>query len=209
MRLPARLTLSALALTLGVMTSAANAATVISQSYSGSFPASISGTLPNEDTVLELSLSLASTSNFAAFTTSYATGGFQPSLTLYNSSGIALVNESVMPPPGAMADPTTGQTDDAYFTRSNLAAGMYTLTLTDIELQQSASATNLSDGFTANYGNGTNFVDSQGNTRTGAYNLTIDAAGASSATPEPATVALLGPVLVAAWFVRKRMQSIA
>jgi hypothetical protein len=208
MRLSGRLAVSALALTLGVLTSGANAETVISQTYNGSFPANISGVLPNQDTVLEESFTLTSNSSFTAFTTSYATGGFQPNLTLYNSSGITAATQSATPPAGAMADSTTGLVADGYLTASNLAAGMYTLTLTDWELQQDPSATNLSDGFKFNLGNGTAFVDSQGNTRTGAYALTVDAGSASSGTPEPATLALLGPVLVAAWFVRKRIQSV-
>jgi hypothetical protein len=209
MRLSARLTISALALTLGVLTSGANAETVISQTYSGSFPASISGTLANEDTVLEESFTLTGATNFTAFTTSYATGGFQPNLTLYSSSGISVANQSATYPPGAMADPATGQIEDGYLSATNLAAGRYTLTLTDWELQQDPSATNLSDGFKFNLGNGSAFVDSQGNTRTGAYTLSVDATSAGSAMPEPATLALLGPLFVAAWFARKRLRPIA
>lgn len=208
MRLTARLALSALAFTFGIFTPAANAATVVSQTYSGSFPASISGTLANQDTVLEESFSLASGSNFTAFTTSYATGGFQPNLTLFNSSGIAVANQSATPPPGAAADPITGMIEDGYLSAADLAGGMYTLTLTDWELQQDPTAANLSDGFTFNLGNGSSFVDVGGNTRTGAYALTVDATGATTATPEPATLGLFGFALAAVWFVRRRSQSL-
>lgn len=207
MRLSARLTLSALALTLSIVTPIATAATIVSQTYSGTFPATITGMLANEDTVLEESFTLSSGGRLTAFTTSYATGGFQPNLTLYSSSGVAVGYQSATPPPRASADPATGIIADGYLNATNLSAGEYTLTLTDWELQQDPTATNLSDGFTFNLGDGTTFSDADGNTRTNVYSLTVDVASSSSTAPEPTSLALVGLALFIAWFSRKHVKS--
>ena len=196
--------LSAVLLT-GMLAAGANAETIIRQTYAGTYPAHITGSLPNQDSVLEETFNLTSGGNLTAFTTSYATGGFQPNLTLYNSSGLSISNQWATPPPGAAADATTGLTLDSYLTAKGLAAGTYILTLTDWALNQSASATNLSDGFKSNLGNGVTFSDVQGNTRTSAYALTVDVSGAPTTTPEPATLLLLGPALFAAVLFRKRL----
>ncbi len=65
---------------------------------------------------------------------------------------------------------------------------MYTLAITDFLLNQSITATNLSDGFTSNFGSGSTFVDEQGNPRTGDYSVTINLA----AVPEPPALLLAG-----------------
>ncbi len=206
MKLPARFTLSAVALSVCVLAPIVSAETIITQTYSGSYPASISGSLPNQDTVLEVTFTLPSTENLTAFTTSYATGGFQPNVTLFNPSGIAIANQWATPPSSAVADPTTGLTLDSYLTANDLAPGSYVLALTDWALSQSATATNLSDGFKSNFGNGVTFVDIGGNTRTGAYALNVNVSSVS-AIPEPASFFLLAPVLLAAMIFRKRLAS--
>jgi hypothetical protein len=205
MGLSANFALSALALTISVFVPQGNAETIINQTYTGSFPAVITGTLPNQDSVLEESFTVTTTGDLTALTTSYATGGFQPNITLYNSSGIAIANQWATPPAGAKADPATGLTLDSYLSATSLAAGTYTLTLTDWALNQSATATNLSDGFKSNFGNGVTFVDVQGNTRTGAYALNLNL---STTTPEPATVLLLAPVMFVGWLFRKHLVSV-
>jgi hypothetical protein len=195
---------AALACALGVVPATAAAADIVNQTYSGSLPGSTSGTLANQGTALELALTLPSAGDFTAFTTSYASGGFQPNLTLYDASGKYVTSQWATPPPGAMADPTTGGTLDGYLSAMGLQAGMYTLTLTDWALGQSITATNLSDGFTSNLGNGTAFVDVMGATRTGAYALTLDFTGPSSAVPEPASWLLTGPLLAAGIYFRRK-----
>lgn len=205
MKLPARFTVSAAALSFLVLAQMAGAATIITQTYTGGYPATISGSLPNQDTALELTFTLASTGNLTASTTSYATGGFQPNITIFNSSGIAIANQWATPPPGAVADPATGLTVDSYLTANNLMAGTYVLALTDWALGQSVTATNLSDGFTSNFGNGVTFVDINGNTRTGAYALHLATSSVSS-VPEPASILLLAPIMLAAMIYRKRWQ---
>ena len=79
-------------------------------------------------------------------------------------------------------------------TAPSLPAGMYTLALTDFLLNQSLTATNLSDGFTVNFGSGTTFADTNGNQRTGNFALTINT-GNTAAVPEPATLWLAAPFL--------------
>lgn len=197
---------NAVALFAFAMTSTSlTAATVISQTYSGSFPATISGTLPNQDTVLEETFTLPSAGGLTAYTTSYASGGFEPNLTLFTGAGSYVASSGV---PGsssnAQTDPTTGTAFDAYLSTMNLSSGTYILALTDFLLSQAPTATNLADGFTFNLGSGTSFVDQQGNTRTGAYSLVISTAS-TTATPEPASlwcVALALLILVPV--VRKR-----
>jgi hypothetical protein len=208
MRLSARMLLSVAALTLGVFTLNVSAAT-ISQIYSGSFPGTVSGTLPNESSVLELVITLPNSGAFTASTTSYAKGGFQPNLTLFNSSGVTAATQSATPPPAGVADPTTGMILDGYLTASGLPAGMYTLTLTDWELGQSITATNLSQGFTSNVGNGIDFIDVTGATRTGAYTVDLAFTGSSpSAVPEPGTWVLTLLPMAAAIIFRRRRHSI-
>ena len=176
-------------------------AATITQTYSGSFPASITGTLPNQGTALLENFTLSSTGNLTITTTSYANGGFESNLLLFNSAG----NFVTAGTPFGAVDSTTGIVGDMRLTAPNLAAGMYTVALTDFLLNQSLTATNLSDGFTVNFGSGTTFVDSNGNTRTGDFAFTISPGGAS-AVPEPATLWLAAPFL-AAWALRARRSS--
>lgn len=182
---------------MGSFASSSIAAT-ITQTYAGSLPANIAGTLPNQDTALLEMFTLASPGNLTVTTTSYATGGFQPNLLLFNSTG-NFVTAGV---PFGVVDPGTGIAGDMRLTASSLAAGTYTIALTDFLLNQSLTATNLSAGFTLNFGDGVTFVDANGNQRTGAYAFTI-ATDSASAVPEPATMWLAAPVL-AAWVMRSR-----
>ncbi len=164
-----------------------SAAAVISQTYTGTFPATITGTLPNQGTALEETITLPATSSLTLFTTSYATGGFEPNILIFNSTG------NFVAASGAQGSPPLSTADlDAYLSVSNLMAGQYTIALTDLNLNQSLTATNLSDGFTQNYGDGVNFVDQNGLTRTGSYSLTADI----SQTPEPSSWLLIAPVFL-------------
>jgi hypothetical protein len=134
-------------------------ATIISQTFSGSLPATITGTLPNQDTALEEVFSLTSPSNLTIFTTSYSSGGFEPNISLYNANGGYIASSMVPGSGNAKPDPTTGLALDTALNALNLTAGKYTVALTDWELNQSSTATNLSDGFNFNLGSGTTFVD--------------------------------------------------
>lgn len=163
----------------------------LTQTYSGSFPANISGTLPNQGTALLEDFTLPSTGNLTVTTTSYASGGFESNLLLFNSLGNFVTAGS----PFGSVDPNTGIIGDMRLTAPNLPAGMYTLALTDFLLNQSLTATNLSDGFTVNYGSGTTFIDSNGNQRNGNFAFTISTG--ASAVPEPATWWLAAPFVAA------------
>lgn len=196
MTLPRRSNLVFAALAASVLTPLSQASAIVNQTYAGSLPATITGTLPNQNTALEEMFTLPSTSNLTVTTTSYATGGFEPNLFLFNSMG-NLVAAGI---PFGAPDPNTGIIGDMRLTASGLAAGSYTVALTDFLLNQSLTATNLSDGFTVNYGSGTTFIDSNGNTRTGNYAFTI---AASTAAPEPTTL-LLSASFVAALALRLR-----
>ncbi|MBV9305279.1 MAG: DVUA0089 family protein [Acidobacteriaceae bacterium] len=176
-------------------------------------PFTSSGALGNQGQVLEASFSLTSATNLTIYTTSYGgganangttatAGGFMPSLVLYNSAGNYVASQLPSSPMGKM-DPATGLNGDSYLTMMNLAAGNYIMALSDIFVQQPATATNLSDGF-INYGGGTTFSDVQGNLRNGNYSLNITGPSAAAA-PEPATFWLIVPALGAiVSVIRKR-----
>lgn len=160
-----------------------------------------SGTLPNEAQVIEESFNLTAASAFTAFTTSYAKGGFEPMLTLYTGAGNYVAGESVTSPVAA-ADMTTGLAADAYLTDPHLAAGSYILVLTDFLNQQSATATNLSDGFTGP--GGSTFIDEMGNSRSAAYAVTVSATALSPvSTPEPSSIWLVLLPLAGGLIIRK------
>lgn len=190
---------------IGALSALDASAVTLNQTFTGSFPGSVSGTLPDQGSVLELAVTLPTAGNFSAYTTSYATGGFEGTLMLYDSTGVTETPTQQGFASSAATDPTTGQALDASLDVDGLAAGTYTLTLTDFNLSQSLTATNLSDGFTDNSGNGTTFVDEYGNTRTGAYTLDFNATSAASAVPEPGgwTVSLL-PLAAGFLLLRKR-----
>lgn len=195
------LTASVAALMLGILAPNSRAATVITQTFSGSFPATITGILPNQGTVLEESLTLPFTNSLTITTTSYATGGFQTNLFLFNPAGTTVGAES----PFGLPDPSTGIIGDERLTATNLPAGMYTLALSDFLLNQSFTAKNLSDGFNDNSGDGVNFVDANGNRRNGNFSLTINPTR-PAAVPEPGTAWLAAPFLaVLAIRARKRL----
>lgn len=184
-----RTSMLAVALTMAALAPSIHAAS-ITQMYSGELPVTLTGTLPNQGTALEQSFNLAMPGDLTIFTSSYASGGFQTNLLLFNSTG-EFITAGI---PGGTPDADSGIVGDQRLTAMNLAAGMYTVALTDFLLNQDLTATNLSDGFMFNLGTGSTFVDVLGNTRTGSYSLTI-AQGDDAAIPEPSTLWLASPVL--------------
>ena len=183
-------------------------------------PLTNSGTLANQGTALEAMFSISSPTTLTIFTDSYgggtnadgtstAAGGFMSSLVLYDGTGNYVAGET-FPSPIGHNDPTTGLNGDAYIKTGSLAAGTYTVALSDFLVQQSATATNLSDGF-INYGSGTTFTDVQGNMRNGNYALNISGVSGPppSSTPEPATFWLMVPALVGAGFWIRKHKIIA
>jgi hypothetical protein len=181
---------------------------VVNELYTGAFPATITGVLPNQGTALAESFDLLEASDVTIYTTSYGMGGFQPNLTLFDGTGMYVATGGISgTSPIAIADPSTGLAFDSYLKVTNLGAGRYTIALTDFLLNQSITATNLSDGFTSNFGSGVGFTDVMGNTRSANYSLVIETSSVAPEVPEPATGLLVAPLLVAAAWYRKRRQT--
>jgi hypothetical protein len=179
-----------------------------------SAPLTRSGTLANEGVALEATFSLGSATQLTIFTTSYgggtnangtstASGGFMPSLVLYNGAG-NYVAGGTFPSPIGTRDSNTGLVGDAYLRTSTLTAGTYTLALSDYLVQQSPTAINLSDGF-IEYGSGTTFTDVQGNVRTGNYTLNISGPSNAAAAPGTLSNGVLGQPYLTQGIEREEM----
>jgi len=218
MRYGSKLSLASAALLVAFGSQGANAAS-ISTTNLGVLPSNVTktGTLVDEAQVIEEAFTVTSATSLTVFTTSYgggtnldgtmaAAGGFQPMITLYNSAGNYVMGEAVTSPVGN-TDAKTGLALDAYLTDNNLIAGGYILTLTDIFNQQSATATNLSDGFTGT--GGPSFADVQGNMRNGDYALNLSVMSSGTTTPEPATFWLILPALMGAAVLFRRRRTAA
>lgn len=174
----------------GIVALAFTAHTIKADTFSQTY----TGTIGDPSIVVQENFALMSASSLLLTTTSYgggqnvngtssAPGGFQPSVTLYTSTGVYVASQQINSPV-AMADPSTGLSLDAYLQRP-LLAGSYIVTLTNWSTQQPPTATNLSDGF-VNYGSST-FKDASGANRTGNYSLNLAVNSAATATPEPST----------------------
>lgn len=172
-------------LAIAVLAFSVHAATIV-QNYPGSLPFTESGTLPDQSSVVEQMFTLQTPAVVRIATTSYAMGGFQTNLQLYDAMGM-FVSASM---PGGKPDPTTSLIGDSVLiTPTALPAGTYTVALTDWLVTQPLNAMKLSDGFGFNLGDGKIFMDANGNERTGAYALSVET------VPEPATIWLAAPFL--------------
>ncbi len=134
-----------------------------------------------------------------------AAGGFDTMLYLFSSTGALLAqsDDGVSVP----TDPSTGLALDAAFTTGSLAAGVYTLALTQAD--NSLLGFNLSDGFfQSGQGNFTSafgcsngmFCDYEGNNRTSSWALNFSGDSLGAVVPEPGSLALVlaaGGALVA------------
>ena len=190
-------------------------------------PATCTGTLDSESgtpgSVVDVEFTLTTASAVTIYTTSYGggtnlngtvtpAGGFQPNITLFNSAGFDIANQSPSFSPIANPDPTNGWKGDGYMQDTDVAAGTYYITLTDWQNQMSITSTGLNTSAAAytqfSGPGGTSFTDVQGNTRTGNYALDIEATPlAPTAAPEPATFALMLPALAAAALCWRRRQN--
>jgi hypothetical protein len=171
--------------------------------YSGNFTA--------DNSSFELTFTEGATTNFTAATTSFATGGFLPILTLYNDSTGMFVASDGSGPEAGLGDVSLAQ---------SLDAGTYDLFLTEFP---NAPINNLADGFllqgdptatgdTCNTPGGMflNTTVAPCTQRSSAYSLTTNAPVSVAATPEPPSALLL--VLPLAGVVvlnRKRLASAA
>ena len=170
----------------------------------------LTGSFTTDDQSFQYVWNLSQASTVTAATTSYASGGFVPVLSLFdNTSGafIAVDGGAGSCANGRGTDPTTGICNDAYLKQS-LAAGSYRVVLTQFDNFPNGS--NISAGF-SEMGNGNftaGFCNASGPfqeidlapcvQRTGNYSLNLNAANA--AVPEPGSAALVLPALAfAAW----------
>ncbi len=181
---------------------------------------SFSGAFTSDDNVALFSFAVADgpVSLVTVRTSSYATGGFDPVLSVFRGNGLLLAdNDDVnlgIPASVVPADPTTGQRSDS-FLEIDLVPGVYTLALTQYD--NFAAGPNLSNGFLrAGQNNftggpfvqsvqqpGGSFVNYQ---RTGNYAVQILNVQGANAIPEPGTLALaaLGLPLLAGRIARRR-----
>lgn len=173
-----------------------------------------SGTFAADNSVFQLPFTVTGTQNYTFETTSYASGGFVPVLTLFSSTGApvgfdggdGMCNGSETP------SSLTGMCDDA-FLQETLTPGQYTLDLTEFP---NVAVGNLSDGFlfasdpTATGDvcgvSGGMFLESDVSPcvqLTDNYSLTVSNVSAS-ATPEPSSLLLMLPVAFVVAFASRR-----
>jgi len=174
--------------------------------------ASFSGSFTSDDQMFETSLTLASPSTLTVYTTSYASGGFVPVVSLFNQSTGAFIASNggdASCSNGRMKDAVTGICNDAYLA-SPVAPGNYLAILT--EFYNFPNGNNIAGGFSqAGTGNFTSSVCGTSGPfwetdlapcaqRTGNYSLNLS----TSVTPEPATGWLILPVIAfGTWRFRK------
>lgn len=192
-------------------------------------PATCTGTLDAEsgtpNSIVVEGFTLTTPSAVTIYTTSYgggnnldgttsSPGGFQPNITLFDTTGFALATETGAFSPIANPDPSNGWKGDGYVYDPSVAAGSYYAILTDINNQVSAAFTGFGNTSVANFytlfsgPGGNSFTDEQGNNRDGNYALNIEATSLASAVPEPATFSLILPALAVAFFVIRRRRSV-
>ena len=167
----------------------------------------LTGAFTTDDQSFQYTWNLSQATTVTAATNSYASGGFVPVLSLFNATTgafVAVDGGDASCSSGRMMDGATGLCNDAFLSAS-VAAGSYRVVLTEFDNFPNG---NFSDGF-SEAGNG-NFTSSVCGTsgpfwetdlapcaqRTGNYSLNLSTA--TSATPEPATVWLMLPVVALA-----------
>ena len=168
---------------------------------SGAKASTFTGSLANDNSVVKIDFSTASAQNYTFDTTSYATGGFDPILTLFTSAGTFVPNG------------VSGGGADADFTET-LTPGSYILALTEFP---NFDNTNTITGFNPNNaaaiasicGASSPFEDAETcglvpaaeSQRTGNYAVDITS---SSVTPEPPSALLLLLPLAGAVVLNRR-----
>jgi hypothetical protein len=165
---------------------------------------SFNGSFTVDDNEQFLSFTQGALSPVTLQTSSYAGGGFDPIVAVFDATGVLIAqnDDGIGVPP----DPITGAALDSLLTVS-LGAGQYVVSLT--EFDNLPFGPTLADGFvesgqgnfTALFGCGApNFCDVTGAARTSEWALTIsgEAVTAAATIPEPSTMALL--IIELAWF---------
>jgi hypothetical protein len=177
------------------------------------------GTFTHDNDIALSSLTVGAASNVTIFTSSWQSGGFDPVLTLWNSSGNFIIEQDDSSGAGsAISNAVTynyGQWD-SYFTY-NLTAGTYTVSIA--QYNNFAAGTNLSSGFqedgnpnfTFDYGWGTqpyfNGIQNDNDARTGNWALHVihvNPAPTPSVPDTFPTISLLGVAMLALLGLKRR-----
>jgi len=188
---------------------------------------SFTGTFNQDDNVQLFAFTLNAPSTVTIKTWSYGggtnaagqvipAGGFATDLALFSGSGalIGFTDSGSCPPQNI--DPGTGLCGDGLLTKNNLAAGSYTVALS--EFFNIPNGLNLSSGFLEDgMGNFTGqtlcgatggFRDAGCNQRKNNYALDITGVSAATAVPEPSFMLITGIVLVAATAAGRRKKAL-
>ena len=187
---------------------------------------SFTGTFNQDDNVQLFAVTLNAPSTLTVKTWSYGggvngagkaipAGGFATDLALFSSSGTLLDFTDIGTCPPQNMDPGTGMCGDGVLTKSNLAAGSYTVALS--QFFNIPNGLSLSSGFLEDgMGNFTGptlcgatgaFFDSGCNQRTGNYALDISGVNSAAALPEPSFTLITGLVLLGAAALRRRRRT--
>jgi hypothetical protein len=172
---------------------------------------SYSGNFTQDDNVMLFNFNLLNNASVNISTSSYASGGFDPTLTLFDSTGVFIDQNQ---------DVSISNFDS--FMTDSLLAGSYIVALTQYDNFPVANDTNnklLSDGFTqAGNGNFTgpefldpagpgSFINIDGLQRTNQWAVAIevpDTVNNPAAVPEPSTLLLSAAGLAALYALRRK-----
>lgn len=185
-----------------------------------------SGTFTEDDNVRVFPYSVQNTSEVTAFTTSFATGGFAPLLSLFDASGAFLFSDSGLADNDCVNNAVDGATGACYDSRlswNSVSGKTYLLVLT--EYDNFAIGPTFSDGFTEmGAGNftanppfnppipGGSFLLPGPTQRTDQWALEVTSADSTlvaAQVPEPGgtVLFLLGAALIASWKRAQKQRS--